>query len=225
MRIAHIGVANAAALLFTADPRGGQLPIPSGSAVEVSVIFSFRDQPEVALDSLAALLRHAMEVQSIEILLLDVGSSHASAEEVRGFVEHVSAHLGIRLRLFKFDDPRSASVSLAVSSAARTAEGKFMFIMNHDCLVHPGALRALVSLFGSHPDVGMAVPRLLQPSGPSASPGFERLPLPFLTARRYVCVPALMLLLSCSSKCCMFHSESAAFEQPRIGQRLSMIGL
>jgi hypothetical protein len=45
------------------------------SVVEVSVIFSFRDQPLLTLEALNTLIRLSNEVHSIEYLLVDIASS------------------------------------------------------------------------------------------------------------------------------------------------------
>ena len=43
--------------------------------MEVSVIFAFRDQPLMTLESLTTLIRLSNELNSIEFLLIDIASS------------------------------------------------------------------------------------------------------------------------------------------------------
>ena len=71
--------------------------------------------------------------------------SESESLEVKAFVQHIVSHLDLRLRLFKFADPKSASLSRAVSKAATSlATGEHLLIMNCDVILQTGALRAMV---------------------------------------------------------------------------------
>lgn len=47
----------------------------------------------------------------------------------------------------------------------RLAAGRYPLIVNPDIIVRPGALDELVAFMDSHPDIGLAGPRLLRPDG------------------------------------------------------------
>ena len=148
-------------------PRGGQLPLPSAEArPEVSVILSFRNMATDTVRALLSVVHNARDVGSVEVILLDIASDEGEADEIKAFVQHIIAHLELRVRLFRFSDPATASLSRAVSKAATSlATGELLLIMNCDVALQHGALRALVALFQTHPGTGMAVPKLLQPNG------------------------------------------------------------
>lgn len=149
------------------EPRGGQLPAKT-SSVQLSVLIVFHGESRTLIDSVLALVRHAEEVDSLEIFVVDMASTKTEMEVVRRFVKHITPHLGVQIRLIEFDhdiDPYVSSAPVALSTAAQIAKGPLLLVIGCEGLVHANALRAMVGLFDTHPDVGMAVPKLLQPTG------------------------------------------------------------
>lgn len=147
-------------------PRGGQLPLPEGRAPQLSVVLAFRNMPTETVRALLSVVHNAAYVASVEVLVLDIASSEEAAAEVKAFVQHLITHLDLRIRLFRFADPNTASLSRAVSKAAVSlATGEHLLIMNCDVALQPGSVRAMLAVFGSHPATGMVVPKFLQPSG------------------------------------------------------------
>jgi GT2 family glycosyltransferase len=53
----------------------------------------------------------------------------------------------------------------ANNQAARAAQGRYLFFLNNDTVVPPGALRRLVEYAEAHPDVGLIGPRLRDARG------------------------------------------------------------
>lgn len=49
--------------------------------------------------------------------------------------------------------------------AMERRQGRHVFMLNSDTVVHPGALRTLMEFVAGNPDVGMVGPRLLNPDG------------------------------------------------------------
>ena len=53
----------------------------------------------------------------------------------------------------------------AVNQALAVARAPFLLIMNPDCRLEPGAIRALTGVLHAHPDCAIAGPRILDPDG------------------------------------------------------------
>ncbi|HET7712861.1 MAG TPA: glycosyltransferase family 2 protein [Thermoanaerobaculia bacterium] len=65
---------------------------------------------------------------------------------------------------------RSASndgLAVATNRAVREASGRYLFLLNPDCELAPGALTKLVEFLDAHPDVDAAAPLLVDESGDS----------------------------------------------------------
>jgi N-acetylglucosaminyl-diphospho-decaprenol L-rhamnosyltransferase len=91
----------------------------------------------------------------LEIIVVDNASTDGAADMVaREFPEIV---------VIKNDDNRG--FSRANNQAAAKAIGRYLFFLNNDTLVPPGAMRRLVDFVERHPEVGMAGPRLRDASG------------------------------------------------------------
>jgi hypothetical protein len=71
----------------------------------------------------------------------------SEGDEVKAFIQHIVNHLDIKIRLFRYGDAATASLSRAVSKASSLASGKHMLIMNCDVTLQYGALRAMVLVF------------------------------------------------------------------------------
>ena len=52
-----------------------------------------------------------------------------------------------------------------MTAASRLAEGRYLMLLNNDCVLLKGALRALYTVFEAHENVGIAVPLFLQSDG------------------------------------------------------------
>lgn len=51
------------------------------------------------------------------------------------------------------------------NQAIRASQGQYVFVLNEDTVVHPGALKALCDFLDAHPDVGAVGPKLENPDG------------------------------------------------------------
>ncbi len=65
------------------------------------------------------------------------------------------------------------------NQAAKLSTGDYLFFLNNDTIVQPGALTQLVAFLRQHPDVGMVGPRLI---GRDGQPQRSYRPLPTLAA-------------------------------------------
>lgn len=134
--------------------QAGGLPylLPAASSVIplVSVCIANRNCKELLHACLASLLEQPQGVP-FEIIVVDNGSTDGAVEAI----EHSfpSVHL---LR-----NPRNQGFSRANNQAAQVARGKFIFFLNNDTAVPPGALAELVEFQENHPLAWLIGPRLL----------------------------------------------------------------
>jgi N-acetylglucosaminyl-diphospho-decaprenol L-rhamnosyltransferase len=86
----------------------------------------------------------------LEVIVVDNASSDGAAEMV--------AHAFPRVVLVRNAD--NAGFARANNQAARLARGRYLFFLNNDTVVPPGALRRLVDYARAHPEIGLLGPRL-----------------------------------------------------------------
>jgi N-acetylglucosaminyl-diphospho-decaprenol L-rhamnosyltransferase len=124
------------------------------------------EQPEVSVcivnwncrDMLAACLwslREESQSIGLEVVLVDNGSSDGAADMVADTFPEV-----VLIR-----NSYNASFSAANNQAASRARGEFLFFLNNDTLVPPGALRRLLDYARTHPEAGIVGPRLRDGTG------------------------------------------------------------
>jgi GT2 family glycosyltransferase len=104
---------------------------------------------EPLLGTLAALSADAAGLEH-EILLVDNSPGDGTAEAVaRRFpaVRHLA-------------NPENVGFARAVNRGIEATQGEFVLVLNPDCELSPGALRALLDHMACHPDCALAGPRM-----------------------------------------------------------------
>jgi GT2 family glycosyltransferase len=86
----------------------------------------------------------------VEVIVVDNASGDGAADMVARDFPAVTL-----LR-----NPANVGFARASNQAARCARGRYLFFLNNDTLVPPGALRRLVAYADAHPDIGILGPRL-----------------------------------------------------------------
>lgn len=100
-------------------------------------------------------LRAAANEVSLEVVVVDNGSTDGAADMT---AEHFPEVVLIRNR-------ENVGFSQANNQAAGAAHGRYLFFLNNDTLVPPGALRRLRDYADAHPEVGIIGPRLCDEHG------------------------------------------------------------
>jgi len=100
---------------------------------------------------------------AIEIIVVDNGSTDGSAARVRRDFPQVTL----------IANSQNVGFATASNQGLRLARGRYLLLLNPDTVPRPGALAALVAFMDTHPEAGIAGPRLLYPDGslqPSGHP-------------------------------------------------------
>lgn len=90
-----------------------------------------------------------------EVFIVDSASTDGSTQELQAqFPQAVYIY-----------SSQNIGFGPANNLALRQASGEWVLLLNPDTLVHPGAIRALLSFMEQHPHAGAAAARLLNPDG------------------------------------------------------------
>ncbi|MBI4568192.1 MAG: glycosyltransferase family 2 protein [Planctomycetes bacterium] len=129
----------------------------------VSVVIVSWNTRDLLRECLLSVRAHAGVVQ--ETIVVDNGSSDGSAAMVsREFPEAALIEAGVNLGFGR-----------ANNLAFARAGGRYLFLLNPDARLLPGALPALVGHLDAHPEVGAVGPRLVNPDG-TAQNSFDNVP-------------------------------------------------
>ncbi len=137
--------------LPTPDPSA--LVLPTSDAPVLTIIIPTYGQVDYTLRCLASIAAHPPSI-AFEVLVVDDASGDPRVAELRGV-------RGLRLT------ERAANLGflLSCNDAAKEARGAYLFLLNNDTEVMPGALDALHETFVAHPEAGLVGARLLYPDG------------------------------------------------------------
>jgi GT2 family glycosyltransferase len=131
---------------------GGRRTAEGGLDVSACVVnWNCRAQLQGCLQS----LREAAGEVALEVIVVDNGSTDGAADMV--------AELFPEVVLLRNAD--NLGFSRANNQAARLARGRYLFFLNNDTSVPPGALRGLVDYARAHPEAGIIGPQLRDEHG------------------------------------------------------------
>lgn len=127
--------------------------------VPVSVIIVSWNVCELLAACLDSLGGRAVGDQAAEIIVVDNGSADGSADMVR-------ARFPAAKLIVAADNPGFAAAN---NLAARSTSGDYLFLLNPDTIVRPGAIRHLATTLSDDPTLGAAGPRLVEADGRTQS--------------------------------------------------------
>lgn len=122
--------------------------------MEVSFVLVSWNVCELVRRSLTSILAESAGIQA-EIILVDNASRDGTGQMVQA--EFPSVHL--------IANPDNRGFTAGNNQALALAEGRYLFLLNPDTELLPGATKALVDFLESNPQVGIAAPQLLNPNG------------------------------------------------------------
>lgn len=138
----------------TSTPRGDKVRIPDSLHPVVSVIIPTYGQVEFTLRCLSSISAHPPQVP-FEVIVMDDAFPGEEVARLKTEVE------GIRL----IRNPENQGFLHTCNIAAREASGKYLYFLNNDTEVFPGAIDALVDVLEADPTVGLTGSKLIFPDG------------------------------------------------------------
>lgn len=136
-----------------AVPAASSLVLPTSDTPVLSILIPTYGQVDYTLRCLASLAANPPACP-FEVLVLDDASRDPRLPELRQVQ-------GIRLT----ERAQNLGFLRSCNDAATHARGTFLFLLNNDTEVMPGALDALLRTFDAHPTAGLVGARLLYPDG------------------------------------------------------------
>jgi len=135
--------------------------------LDVSVCILNRDKKALLKACLESCLAEFARSQLLgEVIVVDNASDDGSPEMVSELFPEVHV---IRNR-------ENVGFSAGNNQAIKVASGKYILILNNDTVLLPASLQAMIGYMDSHPEVGLAGPKLLNPDGTIQQGAHRRLP-------------------------------------------------
>ncbi len=134
------------------------------SQPDVSVIVVNWNTRDLLRECLASVVAQMGEV-ALELLVVDNASTDGSAEMVRQ--EFPQARLWV--------NAENRGFAAANNQAIAQAQGRYLFLLNSDAYLRPGALQSLRDFLDAHPEAAVVGPKVLNPDG-TTQPSCFRFP-------------------------------------------------
>jgi len=130
---------------------------------EASVIVVTRNRPELLKNCLASIEKYSKDVR-YELIVVDSATQ-------KGVRDYLLTNWADRATLiFEYDN---TSYAASNNRAMKWSYGKFLYLMNNDCVAHPGWLRNAIDYAETNPDVGHVASLVLWPDGRVMSHGAD----------------------------------------------------
>lgn len=129
------------------------IEFPVHEQVEISIIIPVLNQFRFTQACLASLQQH-QETECFEVIVVDDGSTDATAEAVPGIPGVV----------YLRNETNSGFIA-SCNRGAENARGKYLVFLNNDTLVTDGWLSALLDTFSEEPQAGIVGSKLVYPGG------------------------------------------------------------
>jgi GT2 family glycosyltransferase len=147
-------IQSSSARFISANISPSEITVPHSETPEVSIIISTYGSIGVTLACLRSIMLHAPRC-SIEVIVIDDAypdsSEFATLQQVKGII-------CIR-------NEKNLGFLLSCNSAAKTARGQYIYLLNNDTELTANSVDALVDLLKSRPNAGIAGSKLLFSDG------------------------------------------------------------
>ncbi len=121
---------------------------------DISIIVVNLNTRELLHECLASVYAEGSQLRN-EVIVIDNGSSDGSTDMVR------RQFPGVRLVMNKWNEGFARPNNVGMQMAT----GRYLFLLNSDAALHPGALGRLSAFLDDHPAAGGCGPRLVYPDG------------------------------------------------------------
>lgn len=132
----------------------------------VSIIIVNWNSWKVLEPCLRSLECAGVDIAKMEVFVVDNASSDGSAGKVKSAFPRVKV----------IENRENLGFAAANNQVLRMARGESLILLNPDTEVRAGAIRILVEVLGSRPEVGACGPRLVSPDGSFQFAAARRLP-------------------------------------------------
>lgn len=136
---------------------GGPPPTPTLPRMDVVVVcWNDREKIATALDSVFALPELRAEPQLVAVVVSDNGSTDGSRDFLR-------ARYGDRVRII--ENGANLGFGAACNRAFAATSAEYLFLLNPDAELRPGALATMIAFLDAHPRCGIAGSRIYNYDG------------------------------------------------------------
>jgi GT2 family glycosyltransferase len=129
---------------------GDPVPFPGAS-----IIIPVHDNLRYTRACISALMRHTLDDSSVELIVVDNGSSDGTEDYLRSLHGRVKS---LRIQ-------QNLGFAKACNQGAAASAGEFLVFLNNDTLPHEGWLNALLDVIRSDRSIAVVGSKLLYPNG------------------------------------------------------------
>lgn len=129
---------------------------------DLSIIIVSYNTKDLTLDCINSVIKNTKSI-SYEIVVVDNGSSDGSVNEVKKSIKSIRSTKGIKGKIII--NKKNLGFGRANNIGIREACGKYVLLLNSDCLIHDNVLGEMVEFLSNHPEIGVATCALMDKSG------------------------------------------------------------
>lgn len=130
-----------------------------------AIIVNYRT-PDLAMDCLDALAGERAQLPGLSVMLVDGGSDDGSVDRLTGSLATSPHRDWVTLLPLAFNGGFAWANNQGIRRALQQEQpAEFIYLINPDAIIEPGALVALVAAVRSKPEVGAAGSQLVAPQG------------------------------------------------------------
>ena len=139
--------------------------VPTKPASGASVLIPFRDKPEMTIEAVLSVARHAREFP-VEVILVNNNSTAGSMRAIESCLNAIP-DLSVRV----IDYPRAFNHSAQMNMGAEAAVNEVLVFMNNDCVIETPGIFDDLCAWAMADGIGTVGTRITNPKSASASVG------------------------------------------------------